>query len=216
MTKLDFPSVTWRDAGSYVCLAENAGGRSQKQVEITVLCKFTFLEFYSTSSTLNKLSPCHTPSLLNWCSPYHTTFTHIGLSLQLQPLQFGPCQTAFTLIYLPLSHMHSVTIYLQPQLESSLSHFFHLHMTSPKLYPVLSALSLVVFEYGEVHKLGFQVSFCWSIVSSLYCLQMHLKTQASKLMHHRTPLVMALTLPSLVKPMEILPHNISFTLKVKV
>ena len=148
MTKLDFPSVTWRDAGSYVCLAENAGGRSQKQVEITVLCKFTFLEFYSTSSTLNKLSPCHTPSLLNWCSPYHTTFTHIGLSLQLQPLQFGPCQTAFTLIYLPLSHMHSVTIYLQPQLESSLSHFFHLHnMTSPKLYPVLSALSLVVFEY---------------------------------------------------------------------
>lgn len=65
VTKLDFPSVTWRDAGSYVCLAENAGGRSQKQVEITVLCKFTFLEFYSTSSTLNKLSPCHTPSLLN-------------------------------------------------------------------------------------------------------------------------------------------------------
>ena len=67
VTKLDFPSVTWRDAGLYVCLAENAGGRSQKQVEITVLCKFTFSEFYGTSSscTLNKLSPCHTPSVLN-------------------------------------------------------------------------------------------------------------------------------------------------------
>ena len=51
------------------------------------------------------------------------------------------------LIDLPLSHTHSVTINLQPQLESSLSHFFYLHMTSPKLYPVLSALSLVVFEY---------------------------------------------------------------------
>ena len=117
----------------------------------------------------------------------------------------------------PPSLPYTQCYYISPAiLELSLSHIFQLHMTSPKLYPVFSALSLVLFEYDEVHKLGFQVSFCWSMVSSLYYLQMHLKTQASKLMHHRTPLVMALTLPSLVKPMEILAHNISFTLEVKV
>lgn len=39
IAKLDFPSVTYKEAGLYKCLAENAGGRKQKQVQVNVLCK---------------------------------------------------------------------------------------------------------------------------------------------------------------------------------
>lgn len=39
--KLDFPSVTYKAVGLYKCLAENAGGRKQKQVQVNVLCKHT-------------------------------------------------------------------------------------------------------------------------------------------------------------------------------
>ncbi|XP_078353190.1 receptor-type tyrosine-protein phosphatase S-like [Oculina patagonica] len=35
--KLDFPSVTYKAVGLYKCLAENAGGRKQKQVQVNVL-----------------------------------------------------------------------------------------------------------------------------------------------------------------------------------
>ena len=40
IAKLVFPSVTYKEAGLYECLAENAGGRKQKQVQVNVLCKF--------------------------------------------------------------------------------------------------------------------------------------------------------------------------------
>lgn len=40
IAKLDFPSVTYKDVGLYTCLAENVGGRKQKQVQVNVLCKY--------------------------------------------------------------------------------------------------------------------------------------------------------------------------------
>ena len=39
VAKLNFPSVSYKDAGVYTCIAENAGGRKQTQVQIDVLCK---------------------------------------------------------------------------------------------------------------------------------------------------------------------------------
>jgi len=40
IAKVVFQSVTYKEAGLYICLAENAGGGKQKQVRVNVLCKF--------------------------------------------------------------------------------------------------------------------------------------------------------------------------------
>ena len=41
IAKLVFSSVTYKEAGLYTCLAENAGGRKDKKVQVNVLCKLT-------------------------------------------------------------------------------------------------------------------------------------------------------------------------------
>lgn len=49
IAKVVFQSVTYKEAGLYKCLAENAGGRKQKYVQVNVLCKFDgiiFQNFY--------------------------------------------------------------------------------------------------------------------------------------------------------------------------
>ena len=45
IAKLVFSSVTYKEAGLYKCLAENAGGRKEKQVQVNVLCKF-IIEYF--------------------------------------------------------------------------------------------------------------------------------------------------------------------------
>lgn len=41
IAKMVFSSVTYKEAGLYTCLAENAGGRKDKKVQVNVLCKLT-------------------------------------------------------------------------------------------------------------------------------------------------------------------------------
>ena len=57
--KLAFSPVTYRDEGKYTCIAENAGGRKLKEVQVNVLCKHVVSVVFRSgfSCTIHANSP---------------------------------------------------------------------------------------------------------------------------------------------------------------
>ena len=124
---------------------------------------------YFVSSLFQNFTVLLPPSInFPLVTPHHCLID-APLIIQLSPILDSPCSCSLCnldLVRLRLPSLTSLcpicTVLLYFSSHIGVVAVTHLSLTYdfPKLYPVLSALSLVVFEYDEVHKLGFQVSFC--------------------------------------------------------